>query len=269
MVIGIIIGLVLAGIGILLLFLKGKSQDKLLEVKSTQTSSAIDLSELHQAVASEIGPGAFARPAEIKGMCESDNPLTGELSDQPCLWYSMQVEELYQETYTETDSEGRTVTRTRNGSNVVASNTRSIPFAVRDETGTVLIYPDGAQIEGRKVVDRHEPAGGELGTISFGKFSMAINPGNGRRITGYHYVEHILPVGERLYVLGEASDRDDGKLAFRASLEKGKPFIVSVRSEEEIAKGLETSAKIMEWIGYALIAVGAALVFAAIAGAFG
>ncbi|MGE3800368.1 MAG: E3 ubiquitin ligase family protein [Candidatus Kapaibacterium sp.] len=269
MITAIVIGAILSGIGALLLFLKGKSEDKLLEVKVTQTSQATELTELQQAVASEIGPGGFSQLAEVKGVGESEKPLTGELSNQPCLWYSMRVEELYEETYTETDANGNSVTRTRTGSNNVANNTQSIPFSLRDESGSIMVYPEGAKIEGRKVVDRHEPAQNGLGTISFGSFSMSLTPNHGRRITGYRYHEEILPVGERLYIIGDANDRDGGILAFRKPLEKGKPFIVSIRSEEEIAKGLETSAKVKQWIGFGLIGVGSGLVFAAIAGAFG
>lgn len=268
MVIAIIIGVLLLGIGALLLFLKGKSEDKLLEVKATKTSPACDLNDLCQAVADEIGPGGFAQLAEVKGRVECDRPLQGELSEEPCVWYSMNVEELYEETYTETDANGNPVTRTRTGSTTVANNTRSVPFVVRDETGVVAIYPEGAKIEGHQVLNRHEPAQSGAGTISLGNFSMSLSPNNGRRITGYRYSEQIIPVGEQLYVIGEASDREDGKLALRSPGEKGKPFIVSVRSEEEVTKGLETAAKVKQWIGFGLLAIGMALIFAAIAGAF-
>ena len=268
MIIAIIIGVVLAGLGVLFLFLKGKSEDQLLEVRATKTCNSAELCELHEAVASEIGPGGFSQLAEVKGAGESDRPLTAELSDQPCLWYSMRVEELYEEAYTETDANGNSVTRTRTGSNSVANNTQSIPFLLRDESGTVLVYPEGAKIEGRKVVDRHEPANNGPG-ISFGNFSMSLTPNHGRRITGYRYHEEILPVGERLYVIGEACDRDDGKLALRKPREKGKPFIVSIRSEEEIAKGLQTTASVKKWVGLGLIAIGIIVIVAGITGAFG
>ena len=268
MIIAIVIGAILGSVGTLLLFLKGKSEDKLLEVKVTQTSNAEELHELQQAVASEIGPGGFSQLAEVKGTATCQTPLTSELSDKPCVWYSMRVVEQYEETYTDTDSSGNRVTRTRTGTNTVASNTQSVPFQVQDKTGTIHVYPDRAKIEGRKIVDRHEPAHRGGGTISFGLFSMTIPSGDNRRITGYRYSEEIVPVGERLYVIGQASDRDDGQLAIRNTLEKGVPFIISVRSEEEIAKGLETAAKTKQWIGFALLGIGMGLIFAAVAGAF-
>lgn len=105
--------------------------------------------------------------------------------------------------------------------------------------------------------------------MQFGGFSFTLSPTQGgRRITGYHYSEHVIPLGEQVYILGEASDREK-ELIIRQPQEKGKPFIISVRSEEEITKGLEKSATLQQWFGFGLIAVGLAVIVAGIAGAFG
>ena len=79
--------------------------------------------------------------------------------------------------------------------------------------------------------------------ISFGSFSLSLGmtPG-GRRILGYNYTESIIPIGQRIYVIGEASD-SDGALIIKKPREKGKPFIVSLKSEEEIIGSHESSAK--------------------------
>lgn len=269
MVIGIIIGLVLLAAGALLLFLRGKARDKVLEIKSTATSPVSELHEIRNGVAAEIGPGGFSQGAEIKGTIECAEPLTAELSGTPCVWYGMSVQERYQDTYQEADANGRVHTRTRTGSNTVASNTRSVRFQVRDTTGTITVDPKRAKVEGHTVVDRHEPASGTESALQFGTFSFSLSPSpSGRKILGYHYTEQLIPLGGQVYVFGEASDRD-GELVVREPMEKEKPFIISVRSEEEITQGLERSAALQQWFGFGLIAAGAAVAFAAIAGAFG
>lgn len=266
---GIIIGIVLLGVGVLMLFLRNKSRDKLLEIQSTTTSLAADIQEIQQGVAAEIGPGGYSSLVEIKGTVECEKPLTAELSGTPCVWYSMSVVERYEDTYQEADAEGHVHTRTRNGTNTVAGNTRGVPFQVRDETGTLTVAPEQAKVEGHKSVDRHEPATGTGSTLQFGGFSFAITASpSGRRVLGYHYTEQLIPVGERAYVIGEASDRE-GRLMIRRPLEKGKPFIISLRSEEEITKGIEQNANVQQWFGFGLIAVGIAVILAAVVGAFG
>lgn len=269
MVIGIIIGIVLLAAGGLLLFLRGKARDKVLEIKSTTTSPVAELHEIRDGVASEIGPGGFSQGAEIKGTIECAEPLTAELSGTPCVWYSMSVQERYEDTYQEADAQGRVHMRTRTGTNAVAGNTRSVRFQLRDATGTVTVDPGRATVEGHTVLDRHEPASGTENTLQFGTFSFNLSPSpSGRRILGYHYTEQLIPLGGQVYVFGEANDRD-GELVVREPMEKGKPFIISVRSEEEITKGLERSTTLQQWFGFGLIAAGAAVVLAAIAGAFG
>lgn len=268
MVIGLVIGLVLIGIGILMIWLKGKSEDTVLELKSVKTSAAADLDELCRSISAEIGPGGFSQLAEVKGVAEADSPIRSELSNTECVWYSMKVEERYEEMYTETDSDGNTSRRTRTGTTTVASNSNGIPFLVRDESGSIMVDPTRAKVEGRKVLDRHEPAEAAGHQLTFGTFSFTVAPTNGRRVLGYNYTEHAIPVGAHLYVIGEACDRDDGKLCIRTPAESGKPFIISTRSEEEITKGYESAAKAKKWVGFGLIGLGLIVMILGVAGVF-
>ena len=56
----------------------------------------------------------------------------------------MQVQREYEETYYTTDQQGRRMRQTRRASEVVASNTQSVPFIEQDATGHIPVEPEGA-----------------------------------------------------------------------------------------------------------------------------
>ena len=238
----IIAGIILLAIGALLLFLRGKSQAQLLDIKFVKTSAISDVVDMQQSVASEIGPGGFRQQVELKGQCSTDAPLRAELSGQECVYYSMTVSERYEERYTETDSSGNTQQKTRTGTTVVTSNTQSVPFTLTDATGSILVEPDGASIDARSVVNRYDPHQQGMTALQFGSFSFQLGGigGGGRRILGYEYRESIIPTGQQLYILGDAADAG-GTLSVRLPQEKGKPYIVSIKSEEELTRGKESA----------------------------
>ncbi len=57
---------------------------------------------------------------------------------------------------------------------------------------------------------------------------------------------------------GEAR-QSAGNLRIGRPSEKGKPFIVSVKSEEEVTAGVEGKAKTQFYIGIALVVIGLAI----------
>jgi hypothetical protein len=243
----LIAGIIAAAIGVVLFFVGKSQQDKVYQMKSTETSSVDDLVKLAHDVDRELGPASFNHPAELKGQAKSDNPLRAEMSGTECVWYSVSVTREYEEQYYETDSEGRRELKTRRGSEVVSGNTRGGPFLLDDGTGSIEIDPEGAAIEGIRTFDRFQNGEG-TGVVSFGAFSFDFGrllQGTGRRTIGYRYEETSVPAGRRLYVLGEASTAD-GRLRVRKPGAKGARYIVSTRSEEDLVRAAESGAK---WLG--------------------
>jgi hypothetical protein len=147
-----IAAIILIGVGGLLLYFRKRTQDRLLDIRFVKTSSIAETLDEQRAIAAELGPGGYAQQKEFKGTVRCDAPLTGELSGQPCVYYTMSVEERYEETYTERDSQGNTQTRTRTGSAVVASNTQHTRFLLDDGSGSIAVDFDGASVDARKVV---------------------------------------------------------------------------------------------------------------------
>lgn len=223
------------GIGVFLYFNRRNALNKALEVKYQETSKVIDIIDTYKQIGGELGAGHYnGGLVEIKGLCTAKQPLIAEHSQQAVVYYQATVERKYEVTEQQRDSNGnyRTVTSTR--TETLSSNTRSIPFYLNDGSGAeVLVDMEGASIDALQTFDRFENDAPSGFNSSWGSDS---------RTLGYSYREKSIPVNTRLYVLGEIADRR-GEIAVVKSAEKGKPFIVSVKSEEQIVKSAESSAQ--------------------------
>lgn len=210
-------------------------------LSAMQATDMVDVAHLRQVAESMtagVGAGSLLYRAEVKGKVVCDAPLDAELTGSQCIYYAMKVEREYEETYYTTDQQGRRVRQTRRASEVVASNTRSVPFAVQDATGQMPVEPDGAHFVAEKVLSRFEQnPGHQGGVLRMGQWSIAVPTSLGqddRRTLGYRYEEEAIRVGSPIYVLGEATDRH-GELRLLRPHDDGE-FIVSVKSEEELAR---------------------------------
>jgi hypothetical protein len=251
----IIIGIILLVVGAFLVYNYFNQKKRMEAISGVETSTTAALHEICQGVASEIGKGSFEQVAEVKGVLECEQPIESEIAKQPCSYYSMTVSRKWEEEYYERNEEtGQNERKIRKGSDVVSSNTRSIPFKVRDDTGAILVNPKDAKIDGEQIVDRFEPQESiSGGSISFGSFSFSlggVGSSGGRRTLGYHFNETILPLNRNLYVLGSASD-SSGELTIQKPREKGQQFLISLKSEEEL---LASSQSGMKWSLYGAIA---------------
>ncbi|MBU0937090.1 MAG: E3 ubiquitin ligase family protein [Spirochaetes bacterium] len=247
------IGLFALGI---VLFLVSRSQSKkAYDMQSVETSSSADLATAAADVAREIGAGSFHQQAELKGKAECDTPLSSEHAELPCIWYRSTITREYEERYTERDSEGRSQTRTRRGSEIVSTNERRTNFMLRDASGTISIDPEGASMDGEKLLSRFEQ-GKSGASVTIG--GMSFNFGGlsgGRNTLGYRLEEWGIPVGKTLYILGEATDKD-GQLHLAKPETKGQRYLISVKSEEQLVKAAKTGTLVLRIIA-AVLAAGA------------
>ncbi len=251
----IIVGLVaLVGAG-LLFWGRLASIAKVQQLKTAQHRTAAELAEMAEEVAGELGPGSYNEQVEMRGLIECDNPLVSELSQTPCVYYRMSIYRKYEEQYEEYDQQNeRSVIRTRQGRDSIASNTRSCSFTLRDESGRIEVMPDGASIDAEKVLASFEPENRMLGgngmQLSFGNFRMSMGGGmgmgmgmggGGRRTLGYELEEWALPVGRNVYVLGEASD-GEGRLALHKPSQRANKFLISPKSKQALIQSNQNKA---------------------------
>jgi hypothetical protein len=228
-IVGIIL-LVAAGV---LLWIRRSKEKRLHAIAGTETSSIQSLTGLAKAVRDEIGgESGFHQIAEIKGLIRSDAPLTSDSAKQLCVYFKTNVTREYEETYWETEGTAENrhqVQKTRRSSENVGSNTQQVEFWVEDATGRLKVNPSGANVDSRRVVDRLDPAPPpDLGTI----LGQLVGAAGGRTI-GYRTTEDVLPIDSQVYVLGEVSDAT-GELTLHAPREKGRQYLISLKTEEEL-----------------------------------
>ncbi|HMP40254.1 MAG TPA: E3 ubiquitin ligase family protein [Roseiflexaceae bacterium] len=222
------IGILFLLAAVALFFGYRSQQAKLRAIGATETYTAALLTQIHQRIVGSLGGEALAEGCEVSGMIECDEPLRGPVSGQALVAYSHVVSREFEEPVTRTNTEGKSETKVERGSEVIESTQKRVAFWIRDETGRVLVDPEGATIE-----DQQELAN---------RFEEANDPGLARRRNlGKRSRESGLPVGVRVFIFGCAVDRGGQLVITRPP--KGGRFLISRKSEQELVSSAEGSAR--------------------------
>lgn len=234
---------------------------------ATETLACGDIATLAQTVAGEVGGGSFSQRCEVVGAAEPGpgGPLQAPESGAEVVWHRTKVSHRYWRMESVT-RDGKTVRERREHTDVVSEVTSSAPFAVRDASGTVLVAPEGADIDDPEhVVDRFDRGGadGGPGGVADALVGALLSGGDSGTI-GFQHEEWVLRPGARLYVHGEVSDATGGLTFARPG--DGGSFVVSTRSEEQMVKGKETAARLATLGGAAAAVIGLVLIAAGAAG---
>jgi hypothetical protein len=193
--------------------------------------------------------GVFIGLVELKGTAETETPLTGFLSELPCVWYSWTVQEEWRKTVTKTvtvNGKFQTKTDTECGWKTVASGVDNRFFYLKDDFGVIRINPSRAEIHAKTVLSRtcrnNDP-------LYYGKGpSTNIVHSTGKR----SFVEQAIPLHQWLYVVGQARERDDCVAAEIAYHSSSPIFLISVSTEERH----RTRGLVMFWLlGFPLLLI--------------
>src|SRR5215210_6972984 len=194
--------------GGVMLYFRNRTKQKSALMTQTETSSSADVSGL--------APGTLV---EVKGTLRCEEPLVSEMAERSCAYYSSKVIREYMERDYDDDDGG-----SDRRSEVVAQNEQFAPFVVEDDTGTVAVNAEGAEVDAKQVVNRFDRNTGNEGpSISLG--GATINLGGGERTIGYRHTESILPIDAPVYVLGTV--QEGGGIRAPSSGEEGHRFVVS------------------------------------------
>jgi hypothetical protein len=161
------------------------------------------------------------------------------------VWHRTKVTVRY-EHHEYRDGERRTTTRER----TVHDETHGGPFGVRDATGEIVVMHDGERVDGAaQSLSHYEPAGSDVNLFGL---RLRVNFSN---VKGHRYEEWLIPQGQSMYVLGAAMAKD-GRLLMRRP--DADPFIISMRSEEQLSSSLRLKFIFGYVAGGAVIAGGLA-----------
>lgn len=202
---------------------------------------------LHDLPTSRV-QGVFIGLVELEGTVESPAPLVSHLAGVRCVHHEWSVQEHWRRTRIEhyTDSKGNRRTRivTDTGWDTVDAGGETADFYLRDDTGALLVRPEGARIEARGVFDQ---------TVSLGHplYYEKGPPDGVHGSTGQRrFVERALPLHAKIYLIGTARERAD-VVAPEIAAAPGAEFILSCRGEAAIKRGLAVGS----WLTWVLAMV--------------
>lgn len=180
--------------------------------------------------------GVFVGMTELKGTAEAAEPLTSFLAARACVHYTWNVEESWSRLETEsyTDSKGNTKTRVvrKSGWTTVAHGGESIPFYLQDNTGVVLVRPDGAKLEAAPFFSETV---GRTAALYYAKGPAQSIPDSDHQ---RRFGEQGLALHAPLYVIGPARERADVVAPEIAANKEAELYLISTRSEEKVKSAM-------------------------------
>ncbi len=252
-----IIGGILVVLGAFIaIYVPQRIKRKNVEIQFAKTTT---LGELKQTLADNAAAGleGYRQYAELKGAAATDAPQKTPFSEQDAAYFNADLYQVYEESEQYTDEQG-THTRMKRSESHLSNQKSYAPLLLQDASGgraVIELAETGMQLDTCKTLDKFEPTGMLQQYSFFSGFNF--NP-MGARTLGYRMVEHTIPVGQPLYVLGEAELAGD-TVTIRKPKDKKKPFIVSVKSEGDLIRGNKTGA-IVALVGGIVLAVAGILV---------
>ena len=162
------------------------------------------------------------------------------------------------------DSEGRTQKKWKKYSDTVSKNEEwAQGFGLKDDTGFIEVNPNKSKFDTQQLHSKFEkgeqPTGVKikLGGLSIGLGSVSATS----KTIGFEYKEVGIKMNQNLYLLGDANDRD-GSLIVSKPQDKKMPFIVSIKSEDELQHELGSSIKGLKIGAFACFGIGGATIIA-------
>lgn len=252
---GIIIGAIMAVGGVLLsLVVSKKIRNKNVEIQYMKTTQLADLKKNLEENASS-GLDGYREFAEMKGAADADSPLKTPYSDKDVAYYDAAIYQVFEETETYTDEQG-THQRVNRREDLMSSEKSPGYIVMKDEATGEKAYIEpvqhGMQLDTVKTLDKFEPMNmmGQYGFFQSFRFNQ-----RGTRTLGFRMVENTIPLGQPLYVLGDAY-LEGGKVKVSKPADKKKPFIVSVKNETDLVHGNKVGAALALYGGIVLAVAG-------------
>ena len=195
--------------------------------------------------------GVFIGLVELKGTAEGD-PFLSYLTGQECILYRWSVSEEWRRVVTETyrDQQGRTQTRQRveSGWTTLASGGESRPFYLQDETGAVLVHPDGADVRPFQLMSERVTA---IDPLYYGKGP----PGSIMNSTGVRrFLEEGIPHHAEVFIVGQAREREDVVAAEVAAAPGAPLYLVTTEAEAQVLRRYGRSRDGLGLLGLGLAA---------------
>ncbi len=239
----IIGGILIIGGAILGFIVPRKMKNKNIEIKFIKTIPVSELKDILKGNA-EAGLDGYRHYTELKGKAGSAKPQKAPFSKKSVAYYNASLYQVYEETETYRDAKGITRRRIKKSQSQISNEKSSSPIILEDRASGDKVSIDASQsglkLDTLKTLDKFEPSGNakKYSFLKAIKFSAL-----GSRTLGFRMVENTIPLGQSLYLLGEAL-LEGGKINILTPRDKKKPFILSVKSEDEMVRANNRGANI-------------------------
>ena len=238
---GIIIGAILIVAGGLLAFIVSpRIKNKNTEIQFMKTTPIAEIKETLKANEAE-GLSGYREYVELKGAAASDKPIKTPYSENEVAYYEAEIYQVFEEIENYTDQNGQRQQRINRTENRMSDQKSPGPIVLKDEASGEKAYIELAgrmQLDTLKTLDKFEPMN-MMNQYSFFS-SFRYNPA-GTKTLGFRMIERTIPLDHPLYVLGDAY-LANAKLMIEKPSDKKKPFIVSVKSENDLIRGNKAGA---------------------------
>jgi len=179
--------------------------------------------------------GVFIGQVELAGRAVLSPPRCSFLAEVDCVWFNYTIEEEWArwETETYTDKDGKTQTRQvhKSGWTQIDRGGETPAFYVEDDTGTVQVQPEGAEIDSVSVFS--EIAGRSDALYREKTTQSEISDSTGRR----RFSEKAILLNAELFVTGHARERSDIVASEIAADRTQDMFLISCSGETRIQSG--------------------------------
>lgn len=228
--------------GIIALVMGLRAKGKLSVIAETSTSTVAQ-------AAAGAGTSSGVH-VELKGTGEGQPALTSPATNTQCLYFKHKVEGL--RVKMERDERGNV--QRRESWDTVFEDERSTPFVLRDGSGGIWVLPDGAEFvpvlsmnDQNGAFGYHVPQESVAERVLDSVLDAMDN--DYEHYERYRTSEWIIPAGQQCYILGSVSGQGD-----KAQVsEGGGKFIISCKSEEELARKYKWH--LVLWLGFGVLSL--------------
>lgn len=254
---GILLPLLLIAGGVVsIVYLRPMMLGHVREMKYIHTTSIKELLDMYQTMADSGLGDTFRNYIELKGTVECDQPTVTPFSSQSVAYCSSKLSAVSQREEQYRDNDGHYHTRTVKEEQVLSSENSAEVLFMRDgssDTRVALDINNGCSFDVPETFDRFETVG------NLGRYAYFRNFRHPRaNLLGYRMQEKTIPLGQPLYVLGEAY-MEGTTLHIGKPIDKEKSFIVSTKSEDQLVGKYEGNAKVAFFGGIGAVVVGVLL----------
>lgn len=239
----IIGGILIIGGGILGFIVPRKMKNKNIEIKFLKTIPIGELKEILTSNA-EAGLEGYRHYSELKGKAGSDDPQKTPYSNKEVAYYNASLYQVYEETETYRDKKGVTHRRVKKSQSLISSHKSSNLITLKDSASGNKVYIDagqsGLKLDTLKTFSKFEPS---INKRKYGFLDNLKYNAMGSKTLGFKMIENTIPLGQSLYLLGEAL-LEGKKINILRPRDSKKPFILSVKSEDDIVRSNNRSANI-------------------------